>query len=337
MRGTPIHRTILVWTCVFALTFAGCAANRSSVLPDGSVAETFHALAVIPAHDVPEINVVRMGNSRVVGALQGAGRGFAEGVAAVATSTGGYHGSGGEGDVAFITVMVAVMLSVGIVNAVIEGVKGSRIAAPYETVSDPDEATRRRITSLEVQKGFALLVEEEAKKRLAVPVSLKDLPEGKADDGGRILRELGETGVDAALRVEIVRVGFEGRVGENQPLVLAVILSTKIVRTADGTTALLKTAEYRSAAVPPEEWVKDDFLRVRQVVDEGVRNLAKRCVDDIVRSGLFAVPVHDPPDPADSGGLYSGSKRQEEAPGRQYARDDETGDRDPEGSVPTGN
>lgn len=307
MRGTPIHRTVLVWTCIVSLTFAGCAANRSSVPSDGSVAETFHVLAVIPARDVPEINVVRMGNSRVVGALQGAGRGFAEGVVAVATSTGGYHGSGGEGDVAFIAVMVAVMLSVGIVNAVIEGVKGSMVAAPYETVSDPDDATRKRISSLEIQKGFALLVEEEARNRLAIPVSLKDLPEGKAGDGDRILRELRETGVDAALRAEIVHVGFEGLVGENQPLALSATLLTKIVRPADGTTAFLKTAEFRSAEIPPEDWVKEDFLLVRQEVDKGVRILAKQCVDDIVRSGLFPVPAHDPPDPTGSGGLYPGS------------------------------
>lgn len=307
MRGTPIHRTILVWTCIVSLTFAGCAANLSSVPPNGSGTETFHALAVIPTHNVPEINVVRMGNSRVVGALQGAGRGFVEGVAAVATSTGGYHGSGGEGDVAFIAVMVAVMLSVGIVNAVIEGVKGSRVAAPYENVSDPDEATRKRIASLEIQKGFARLVEEEARKRLAIPVSLKDIPEGKVGDADRILRELNDAGVGAALRAEIVRVAFEGRVGEDQPLVLVLTMRTKIVRTEDGTTVFLNTVDYRSPAASPEEWVKGDFHRVLQEVDGGVRNLAKRCVDDIVGSRLVPVPAHDSPDPAWPGGLDPGS------------------------------
>ncbi len=326
MRGTPIHRTILVWTCIFTLTLAGCAANRSSVPPDGSRAETFHALAIIPTHNVPEINVVRMGNSRIVGGLQGAGRGFVEGVAAVATSTGGYHGSGGEGDVAFIAVLVAVMLSVGIVNAVIEGVKGSRIAAPYETVSDPDDATRKRISSLEIQRGFALLVEEEARKRLAVPVSLKDLPEGKVGDGDQILGELREEGVDAALRAEIVRVGFEGRVGENQPLALSANLRTMIVRTADGTTAFQKTAEYRSAATPPEEWVKDNFLKVLQEVDAGVRNLAKQCVDDILRSGLFPAPAPDSSDFSGQEELLPVRKAGNEIIGRQNSRDDKTMD-----------
>ena len=290
MRGTPIHRTILVWICVLSLTFAGCAANRSPVPLDGSRPKKVHALAVIPTENVPEINVVRMGNSRVVGALQGAGRGFLEGVAAVAHGTGGIHGSGGEGDVAVIAVLVAVMLSVGIVNAVIEGVKGSRVAAPYETVSDPDDETRKRIASMEIQKGFARLVEEEARKRLAIPVSLKELPAGKDGDGEQLLREWKDSGVDAALRVEVARVGFEGRVGKDQPLSLAVTLRAEFVRTTDGATVFVKTSEYLSAAIPPEEWVKDDFRQVLRASDDGVRFLAKRCVDDILDTGLVPIP-----------------------------------------------
>lgn len=137
MRGTPIRRTIIVWTCILSLTFAGCAANRSAVPSEGIRPETFHALAVIPREDVPEFNVVRMGNSRVLGAMQGAGRGFLDGAAAVARGAGGLHGGGGGGEVVVIAVFVAVMLSVGTVNAVIGGVKGSRVAAPYEMVSEP--------------------------------------------------------------------------------------------------------------------------------------------------------------------------------------------------------
>ncbi len=289
MRGAPIHRTILVWICILSLTFAGCAANRSTVPPDGSRSEKFHTLAVIPTEGVPEINVVRMGNSRLVGALQGAGRGFVEGVAAVAHGTGGLHGSGGEGDVAVIAVVVAVMLSVGVVNAVIEGVKGSRVAAPYETVSDPDEATRKRIASLEIQEGFARLVEEEARKRLAIPVSLKELPAGADSDREKILRELKDSGVDAAFRVEIARVGFEGRVGKDQPLSLAITLREEFVRTSDGKTVFGKLSEYESPAIPPEEWVKDDFRQIVRALDEGVRFLAQRCVDDVVEAGL--VPI----------------------------------------------
>lgn len=290
MRATPIRRTILVWICIFSLTIAGCAANRSSVTPAGSRPEPFHALAVIPADRVPEINVVRMGNSRVLGALQGAGRGFMEGVAAVAGGASGFHGTGSEGDVAVIAVFVAVMLSVGTVNAVIEGVKGARVPAPYETVSDPDDATRKRIVSLEIQKGFARLVEEEARKRLSVPVSFGEPLEANGGVGTQILRELKNAGVDGALRVEIARVGFEGRVGKDRPLALAITLHAEIVRTADGTAALTKTIEYRSEAVPPEEWVKDDFLRILREVDDGVRFLATRCVDDIVDAGLVPVP-----------------------------------------------
>ncbi len=290
MRGAPIHRTILVWVCIFSLILAGCAANRVSVPPGGGPSETVSALAVIPAEGVPEINVVRMGNSRVVGALRGAGRGFAEGVAAVAHGAGGIHGGGGEGDLAVIAVFVALMLSVGTVNAVIEGVKGSRIAAPYERVSDPDDATRKRIASLGIQKGFARLVEEEARKKLAIPVSLEELPAGKEGDGEQILRGLRDSGIDAALRVEISRVGFEGRVGKDQPLSLAVALRAEVVRTTDGATVLAKTSEYRSAAFSPEEWVKDDFQRILQESDEGVRFLAKRCVDDILEAGLVPVP-----------------------------------------------
>jgi len=82
---------------------------------------------VIPAEGLPEFNVVRMGNSRVVGARQGAGRGFLDGVAAVARGAGGLHGGGGGGDVVLLAVFAAVMLSVGTVNAVIGGVKGDFI------------------------------------------------------------------------------------------------------------------------------------------------------------------------------------------------------------------
>jgi hypothetical protein len=245
---------------------------------------------VVPTEGVPEINVIRMGNSRVVGALQGAGRGFLGGVAAVARGAGSLHGSGGGGDVVVLAVFAALMLSVGTVSAVIEGVKGSRFAAPHETVSDPDEATGQRIASLRIQERFARLVEEEARQRLPIPVSLKELPAGSDGDGERILRELKDSGVDAALRVGIARVGFEGQVGKDQPLSLAVALRAKIVRTTDGTTLFEKTLEHRSDAIPVEEWTKDDFIRLLRELDGCVRDIATRCVNDILDAGLFPLP-----------------------------------------------
>jgi hypothetical protein len=290
VHGIPIHRAILAWVCIVSLSIAGCAANRSSSLADGSRSGSVHALAVVPVESIPEINVVRMGNSRVVGALQGAGRGFLDGVAAVARGAGGLHGGGGRGDVVILAVFAAVMLSVGTVNAVIEGVKGSRSAAPYETVSGPDEATRKRIDSLRIQEGIARLVVEDARQRLSIPVSLKELPAGSDGDGERILRELKDSGVDAALRIGIARVGFEGQVGKGQPLSLTVALRTRIVRTTDGTTLFEKTLEHRSEAISVEEWVKDDFFRLLRELDDGLRDLASRCVIDILDAGLVPIP-----------------------------------------------
>jgi len=290
VRGAPIRRTILAWTCILSLTFAGCAAKPSSLPADGSRSGTVRVLAVIGTENVPEFNVVRMGNSRVVGALQGAGRGFLDGVAAIARGGVNLHGGGGKGDVVILAVFAAVMLSVGTVNAVIGGVKGSRFAAPYETVSDPDEATRKRIDSLRIQEGIARLVEEEVRPRLPIPVSLKELPAGSGGAGERILRELKDSGVDAALRIGIARVGFEGQVGKDQPLSLAIALRAQIVRTTDGTTLFEKTLKHRSDAIPVEEWVKDDFLRLLRELDDGVRDLAKRCVNDILDAGLVPTP-----------------------------------------------
>ena len=289
MRGTPFHRTILSWTCILFLAFAGCAANRSSFPMGGSRPVKLRALAVIPAENVPQFNVVRMGNSRVVGALRGAGRGFLDGVAAVAHGAGGLHGSGGRGDVVVLAVFAAVMLSVGTVNAVVGGVKGSRIPAPYEMVSDPDEATRKRFASLRIQEGFARLVVEEARQRFPIPVSIKEFPAGSDGDGERILRELKESGVNAALRIGIERVAFEGQVGKDPSLSLAVTLKARIARTADGTTVFEKTLTHRSEAISVEEWVKDDFIRLMRELDDGLRDLATRCASDILASGL--VPI----------------------------------------------
>jgi hypothetical protein len=196
------------------------------------------------------------------------------------------HGGGGKGDVVILAVFAAVMLSVGTVNAVIEGVKGSRFAAPYKKVSDPDEGTRKRIASLRIQEGFARLVEEEARQRFSIPVSIKEFPAGVDGDGERILRELKDSGVDAALRIGIARIGFEGQVGKDQPLSLAVTLRARIVRTTDGATLFEKTLEHRSEALPVEEWVKDDFFRLLRELDDGVRDLAKSCVSDILETGL---------------------------------------------------
>ena len=151
MSGTPIRRTIPVWVCILSLISVGCAANRSSVTPDSFQPNTFHSLSVIPTESVPEINVVRMGNSRVVGALQGAGR-------------------------------------------------------------------------------------------------------------------------------------------KDQPLSIVAALRAEIVRTTNEKTVFIKTIEYRSTANPPDEWVKDDFLRVLRALDKGVRDLAKRWVDDILFAGLVPIP-----------------------------------------------
>lgn len=292
MRGTPLHRTTLAWICIFSLVFGGCAAHRSNAPPDGSRPGTVRVLAVIPAENIPEFNVVRMGNSRVVGALRGAGRGFLDGMAAVGRGASGIHGGGGKGDVAIIAVFVAVMLSVGAVNAVIGGVMGSRFPAPYETVSAPDEATRKRFASLRIQEGFARLVAEDARQRFPIPVTLKELPAGSDGhgDGERILRELKESGVDAALRVGIDRVGFEGMAGKEQPLSLVVSLKARIVRTTDGATIFDTTLERRSEAIPVEEWVKGDFIRLMGEVDDSLRDLANRCVTDILDAGLVSTP-----------------------------------------------
>jgi len=292
VRGTSNHRAILAWICILSLAFAGCSANRPSVSADGTGPGTVRVLSVVPTGKEPEFNVVRMGSSRVVGALQGAGRGFLDGAGAVARGAGGLHGGGGEGDVLVLAVFVAVMLGVGTVNAVIEGVKGSRFAAPYENVSDPDAATRKRLSSLRIQEGIAGLVEEEARRRLPIPVSLEKSPAGYDGGEARILRDLRDSGFDAVLRVGIARVGFEGKVGKDRPLSLAVTLNARIVRTSDGDTVFERTLEHRSAEIPEEEWVKDDFIRLVRELDDGVRDLSSRCVTDILGSGL--VPIRIP-------------------------------------------
>jgi hypothetical protein len=47
--------------------------------------------------------------------------------------------------------------------------------------------------------------------------------------------------------------------------------------------------EHRSAAIPVEEWVEDDFIRLLRELDDGVRDLAKRCVNDISDAGLVSI------------------------------------------------
>jgi len=96
----------------------------------GSGSEIIHVLAVVPTEGVPEINVIRLGNSRILGTLQGAGRGFLDGAAAVARGAGGMGGCSGEGCAIVVAVMIALVVSAGTVGAVIGGVKGSRVAAP---------------------------------------------------------------------------------------------------------------------------------------------------------------------------------------------------------------
>ena len=295
MRGTSIHRTILVWICILSLAFAGCAANRpSGPMAGGSGSEIIHVLAVVPTEGVPEINVIRLGNSRILGALQGAGRGFLDGAAAVARGAGGMGGCSGEGCAIVVAVMIALVVSAGTVGAVIGGVKGSRVAAPYEQVSDPDDATRKRVASLRIQEGIARLVEEEARQRLPIPVSLEEPPTGDADHRQGVLRELKALGVDAALRVGITRVGFEGPAGKDPPVSVVITMRAEIVRTANGAKVLEKTLEHRSAAMPAGDWVKDDFLRLTRELDDGVRELAKRCVDDILDTDLVPVPLNGP-------------------------------------------
>lgn len=291
MRGTPTHRTVLVWICVLSLTFAGCAANRTEAPMNGSGRGIIHSLAVIPAGGVPEMNVVRMGNSRIVGALQGAGRGFMKGVSAIAEGAGGMGGCSGDGCVFVAAVLIALMVSAGTVGAMIGGVKGSLVAAPYEQVSDPDDATRKRLASLRIQEGIAGLVEEEAGRRLAIPVSPKEPPPEPSDHREETLRRLKEAEIDATIRVGITRVGFEGPVGKNPPVSVAITLHAEIIRVANGEKIFEKTIEYRSDAMPAGHWVDNDFLALQRELDAGARDLAKRCVDEILDADLVPVPV----------------------------------------------
>jgi len=296
---TPIHRTILAWICILSLAFAGCAANRPTSPVEGSGSKIIHVLAVIPAGGAPEYNVVRTGNSRILGALQGAGKGFMDGAAAVASGAGGMGGCSGEGCAVVAAVMIALVVTAGTVGAVIGGVKGARVPAPYERVSDPDEATRKRLASLRIQEGIAKLVEDEAGRSLSIPVSLEEPPLRKSEDRDGMHRRLKALGFDAALRVGIARVGFEGPVGKDPPASVVITLHAEIERTANGEKVFEETIEHRSAAMPAGEWAKDDFLRMTRELDDGIRDLAKRCVDDILDSGLVSVPLHDatPRDP----------------------------------------
>lgn len=291
MRGPPIHRAIPAWICILSLAFAGCAANRAEVPVGGAGAGTIHVLAVIPTGDVPEINVVRIGNSRILGAFRGAGRGFLEGIASIAQGAGGMGGCSGDGCAVVAAVLIGLMVSAGTVGAVIGGVKGSRVGAPYEQVSEPDDATRKRLASLRIQEGIARLVEEEARQRLPIPVLLKEPPTGNADPLEGTLRELKASGVDAALRVGIARVGFEGPAGKDPPVSVAITLHAEIVRTANGNRILGKTIEYRSAAMPAAHWMDNDFLALTRELEAGVRDLAKRCVDEIRDTDPAAVPL----------------------------------------------
>jgi len=292
VRVAAIHRTILVWICALSLVFAGCAANRTEVPVDGSRSKIIHVLAVIPTDGVPEIYGIRMGNSRILGALQGAGKGFLGGVASVARGGGSMGGCSGDGCIVVAAIFVAVILSVGTMGAVIGGVKGSRVGAPYELVSEPDDATRKRLASLRIQQGIARLVEEEARQRLPIPVSSKESPAGNSDHREGTLREMMASGIDSVLRVGITRVGFQGPVGKDPPVSVVITLRAEIVRTTNGGKVFEKTMEYRSAAMPAGDWMKDDFLRLTRELDDGVRYLAKRCVDDILDTGLVPVPGH---------------------------------------------
>ena len=60
MRGTPIQRTILAWTCILSLAFAGCASNPSSLPAGGSRSEKVRALAVIPAEEWAKDDFIRL-------------------------------------------------------------------------------------------------------------------------------------------------------------------------------------------------------------------------------------------------------------------------------------
>jgi hypothetical protein len=274
VRGTPQSRSIIAWLCILSVVFSGCAANRVATAPPE--VEPLRALAVTPIDVPPEINVIRMGNSRVLGALQGAGRGFLGGVSSVAQGGSGMS-CHGEGCIALAAVWIALMVSVGTVGAVIGGVKGARVAAPYERVSAADDATRDRLMSLRLQEGIARRIRQEAARRLGIPVSLKEHAEGDA-------------GIDSVLRVGIARVGFEGPVGDERPLSLAVTLRAEIVRTADGKAVFGYTSEHRSPPLPPGEWARDDFLRLKEETDAGIRHLAEQCVERILDSGLVPLP-----------------------------------------------
>jgi len=172
---------------------------------------------------------------------------------------------------------------------VIGGVKGSRVPAPYEQVTDPDDATRKRLLSLRIQEGIADLVEEEAVRRLHLPAPLKEPPPGKSENREEMLRGLKASGIDAALRVGITRVGFEGPVGKDPPTSVVITLHAEIVRTANGEKIFEKTIEHRSAAMPAGHWANDDFLALTRELDDGVRDLATRCVDGILDAELVRV------------------------------------------------
>jgi hypothetical protein len=48
--------------------------------------------------------------------------------------------------------------------------------------------------------------------------------------------------------------------------------------------------KHRSETISVEEWVKDDFIRLLRELDDGLRDLASRCVTDILDAGLVPIP-----------------------------------------------
>jgi len=264
----PHHGTRIGLGVIFLLGQVGCASRPYMLPPPPSeqVRAQFGTVGVVVARFVPPTALQEPAR----GAIAGAGRGIAIGMAAgVAGASGTYLGSG-----------ILLLPIIGLVG----GIVGAATAPPAAAVEEAEATLRKAMTDVregkvqEALRDRLVAVAQGHMRRRVVPLPAQ---EPSASDAPVSYRALTSEEIDTVLEVAVHQLGLAGAWGPDPPLAVVLTVRTRLVRVVDGTDLYTNTLNYQSAPRKFTEWAANNAQPFRNELDQAYAILAEKIVEEV--------------------------------------------------------
>jgi hypothetical protein len=280
MRYVQIFLLLLL-----SITQMGCSLTRQytgTPIPPKDPSNQFGDIAIIPAQYAPDANFDTFAKGRLSGTTKGALGGAAFGAA---------FGAEVGSEMREYALLFMPLLAIGgaVIGGTVGGVAGNTNAVP--------ETTARQIEAAMTSVVCGIRIQETMVRQMAISGNaMTDLRFGRIEGIGPKSHEdkvnyalLNAKGINTVFEVAVTGVGFEGGRGSDPEIFFFMTVSTRLIRTQDGTE--LYTGEYKYKSKPRKftAWAYNNATPLRDEFALCYKYLAEQIIDETFI--LFDVPV----------------------------------------------